>query len=618
MKDRTQLVLALYFIAVIFNSILGIILQAKLLIVTQNLARDVDNPEIKIEMIKILDLMLLTGQLFRGCGAIALCYNSIIAAGFIVYCLPNVIQALRVFDYSKESGSVAFFMEPDKETERTGLKIDKILNNIIESNMNLTKVVINKLDEDHYLGNNELPTEKADCFSLAKKREKLDDSNGEEFFLKLIDHQNASSQIKQRGSLAFSKEQNDSTHSKNIKPFIKDHSRNKISNFGSIAATIFLVSLQDQLEYLIKLKHNKRRIWPSNRNANWAKTIKLLGTLLNLVWLISMWLFSQFVSYLGVISSFEFIKSSGFGANYQRVTLMDRLMGSNVFLVGYFSVLMSCKPCRILFVTFLDMIEHFYFIKSKIGELNYKLYCLRSESNLIDHNRLYITMKEYELTKKVLYQECDKSVVELYICYRIFKDELKSGMRLAQGVLSQTVSFNLIVVGPTLPFMSFILIGNAGLVAIAVTILIFIAESTLTVCGAIHAYCLKYSRRIWSFIAFAEGYNLDTFNHISHFNQLKIFRKLYPINPSIFHNIGNNKSNKYDFEPDFDYHSQSFITYHTMFLWRQLATHEALIHDHSIVKLYGFLEVDYRSIIKYNYWIFSVILLVLSGTLTRI
>lgn len=595
-------------------SILGIISQAKLLIIQQNPSYKTD-PKLKMELNEILNFMSATGQIFRCCGAVGLCYYSLIAASLIVYCLPNLVPALRVFDYLNKNRSISLLVEPEMERKRISSKIDRILQSVIESNINLTKMVKYKLNGEslHHRHNDKASNP---MYQSENKSEQLTPGY-DEYHLKLLNQRDDQrNSLQHKGSLSLSREysRSDLSRSNSSKSLIAIENTN--NKFIPIATNLFLTNLRDQLTYLIQLKSQEHKIWPINGpfNTEWANEIRKLGLLYVLGYSISTWLFAQSVSYFGVDSSLRLIESSEFGSNFRNITFMDRLASANMCFICFFCAVMSSGPTLVLFINILNMMRHFNLIQSKISRLSHKLLCLRRESSELNHFE-HFRNQQFEFIKRDLYFECDKSGIELYICYRIFRDETKTCMKVAECAVSQVALFLILTIIPTLPFFSYVVTGNAAIMATIMFALFFVADLSLLVCGAIHAYCVKYSRRMWYFIAYAEKYNVDSLA-LWQLNQpkgrqknLNDLKTCYRLNETI------DSGDILYFNPDYDYHSHNFITYHTMYLWRQLAIHEELAQEHFVCKLFGSFEVNYRSIIKYNYWIVSTALIIMSGTL---
>lgn len=562
-KSHLKNALAFYFVAVVFNSLIGIVLQARLLAIQEheqqhqcNLS-DETKQELHTEIIEILDLMLLTGQLFRAGGAIGICYNSIFAAANIVYCLPSVVTGLQVFEHVSGNGSVASLTGPEAESKRLSSRVNKILQDVIESNMNLLSIIIKRID-----GLMEL-----------NQIESLDEtkpSKGAEF----------------------------------------SPGGNK---FRTVAASEFLADLQHQLHHLIRLKSQKHKIWTINRKTSPAAGIETLATRFDLAFVATVWTFAQFVVYYAVRLSFDDIRSFEFGGRYQNITAMDCFSVINIYLSTYFCPTNACSSFKALLINIMEMLEQFNPIRTKLTELRTILHQMLQ----LDQNK-HETKREYKLVKKDTYYECDKSAIELYVCYRIFRNEMQNSMKVAENILSQIVSMIIIIMIPTLPFSGYILKGNAIIFSTVMLFLICVANSSLLACGAINAYCLKHLKKMWYFIAFTERYNLDTFRSSQLANRPKFLKK----RPKNFYYNFN-----YDFEYqlhgldncnfDFEYHLHGLATYHTMFLWRQLAREEELVQDHFVCKLFGIYEVNFRNIIKYNYWIVSITLVMLSGTLMK-
>lgn len=603
LKDYKQEALALYFIAIIFDTLIGLILQSRSLVLQQQQRQQrnmsyTQKLELQTEIIENLDLVVLTSQIHRACGAIAMCYYSLIVAACTVYGLPYVIPAIRVYDYIKGSRIVAYLAEPELENERISTKIEKVIRDVIDSNTNLEKIVIGELEEGSWLMNQYQEV------SLAERKRSNDlDNYIDSYEWEISNHYHNLESQRQRGSLGFSREQivTDRIDSRRDKSFIKSIANGQ--NFRSIAVTAFFTSLQDQLKYLIRLKSQKHKIWHSNEELDWANKIQFYGKNFDLAFTLIIWTWSVLATYLAIKTSLIDIKSSEFGSKYQNITAMDCLSVTNTFIGAYLCSIMAGCPYQMFFISILDIFRQLDLIKSKIASLAFRLRGLKELNQ-----KKQMTMKEYELMKRDVHFECDRSAIELYIYYRIFRDEMKASMRIAEQALSQNVSFVLLVLIPILPYMSQVITGNVIVLSSIMFCIFFAPNLSLLICGAIHAHCIKNSKRISYFIALAEAYNMDEFGST----------KLNDQSTTTVHkNYHADFCLNFKFDFDFEYHLHGFLTYHTLFLWRQLAKGEKAVQDHFICKLFGAYEVNYRTVIKYNFWIISITLIMLSGTLLR-
>lgn len=590
---KRKILLIVYCSVVALVSIFGLILQTRLFILQQySIKKD---PEIESEAIKLLDLMLVIGQIFRGCGAVGICYYSIIAAAMLVYCLPAAIPKLNLFDYLSGNRSIEYLIAPEVASKEACLRLDKFLENVIESNINIRAIVLGNVNEK-------------DSLAHVRRSCKLDSlfdglhENIDGNFDRSIKNQ-CEEYSGLRGSQKIIERRSEQ--------FMNHSGFTGLSKLGgrsccSIRKRRFLNILRDQFQYLATLRSKKHEIWPSIRNLEWANSIKLSWKIFQMICLIGMWCFGQIVTFIGVVSSLDLIKSSNFGAKYQEVTFMDRLAGFNMFIITYICVSASMGPNLICYTSILDLIKHFTLIKSKVNQFRYKL----SELDCMQ-NRQYskhVIIGRYYQSEKNQYFDYDKSAIELYINYLIFRDEMKASIKILGCAATQIVTFAVLVVFCSLPLLRFILRQKVGVVAAIILNVIFLIDCMLLVCGAIRSNCIKYTKRIWNFVAFAEGHNLDAFNFI-HSSQSRFNTKSrnYVESSCLV-----NTEIPYNF--DYRYHLHGFISYHTIFLWRQLAIHEDLYPDHFNCKLFGTFDVSLSGILRYNYWVVSGGLIILSAS----
>lgn len=595
--EKIRFMLILYFMAIVVFSLFGLVLQAKLFFLQQKLMID-KNPKLRFELKKVLDLMLVThSQLFRACGPVGVAYYLIMIAGTIAYCLPNVIPELKLFDYLSENRSLAYLVEPEVESERASSRIDKYIQDVMESNVNVTAIALSKLNEG------DLYNCSRTVRSFGRRFDELDGKNDDNYF------QSIRSQCieirEQGGSLRTPKRV---IVRETVQPrlagslIIKDRDENQ----HSIAKMLFLVNLRDQMQCLIRLGCRKEKIWPSGRNSNWAVQTKRMWKATYVAVFVIFWTFAQMVTFVGVSISLSSIESYSFDAEYRTITSMDRLSGSNVHIISYFCALFAATPLLVLFVNISEIFRQFSSVESKVNQFSYKLRkldCSRNRSLF-----KYRKFREFHHMKRHLYFECDTSALELYISYMIFRGEMRANLKPAQLAATQNVTFILIVLVPMLAFIKYILLGETFIVATCMIVVLFSIDFGLLLCGAVHAHCFKYSRRIWALIAYAERYNLETFNMLHTF-------------PSDF-DIEYQNNADFDMKKvipnnfDYEYHLHGLLTFHTLSLWRRLAMHEELVPDHFICKLFGKFKVNYHAILRYNYWIISSVLVILNASYT--
>lgn len=75
------------------------------------------------------------------------------------------------------------------------------------------------------------------------------------------------------------------------------------------------------------------------------------------------------------------------------------------------------------------------------------------------------------------------SAIEMCICYRIFRDEMKTSMKVAELTLSQIVSLVILIAILTSPLTSYISKGNAIIFgAVLLSIFWLVNKTSLLVC----------------------------------------------------------------------------------------------------------------------------------------
>jgi hypothetical protein len=123
----------------------------------------------------------------------------------------------------------------------------------------------------------------------------------------------------------------------------------------------------------------------------------------------------------------------------------------------------------------------------------------------------------------------------------------------------------------------------------------------LCLCAAVHSSHQKLTNLIWSLIALEESFAMDLKT-----NSLNIERDERE-------NYSNsNTSDLSMMNIDFDYYLYCSITPHSLTLWRRLVANHDILIENSIAKLYGFFNIDYNGIIRFNFWWISIILIALT------
>lgn len=592
MSGRMRFVLNVYSTAVVLISAIGLILQVRLVTLQQRIILD-DNPDLQLKLRETLDLMLITGQLFRDCGAMGIGYYSLVVAAVLVYFIPSINPELKLFDYFRENRPLAYLMDPEGESKRARLIIDKYLQKIIRSNASAAAIAVGELNEgDLY------EYFKKACV-LGREFDELDKEIDDNYFQLIEGEYTETHECRKRKLRSI--EQCISRHMKVDTTLSKSTLSSRVHSSNdnhSIAKIKFLTAIRDQLQYLVRLKSNKRKIWMPYRNLTWATWVRKKYRIVGPVSYIALWTFAMHVAYSSVTSSYIEIKSSHFDMEYREITLPDQLTGLNYLYLGYFVSTASIDSLLLLMLTFLNIHEQFNVVDFKVSQFSRKLSqltCLRQKTRL----KYPVSGIELYRTKRDLYYECDTSALELYINYMIFEAEMKASIKKSQYVTDQFVSFLAISAGPILLYLRFVLLEKARDLTMVFILLFIWADLLLLISGYINSHCLKYTRRIWSLIAYAERYNLDAFN-----SRCLLRPEIYNGFPEIEDGIN----------LDHEYHLNSFLTYHTMRLWRQLATHQDLAADYFSFKLFGILEITYSSILRYNFWTISVALIILNAS----
>lgn len=572
LKTIKRCALCIYPLFSTIRYFIWLILQCYYLILLQIFERQGLNArekqEIKDQLLKVYSWMLTSGSIQRNSGTAAVFYYSIAFSVLICYSTKDPIPIAKLFDYLKDNRFISYLQNDYSESKRISERIDILLRDLSISNDTFTNIVA---DSRNY--------------------ENLTDEDLDQRFLDKM-----SAEIGQ--------------HSSHTKSFSQCDSR-RYEFYEKEAEVSLHHALYRQLNHLNKLTKNRSKIWPSNRNLTWTTKMKKIWLTCYIEVFLLTWLIGQTTCFLGTKAALSTTNSNEFiGEKNDKILLLDRFNCCESHIFSYSVVCFFIEPITILVVSTLDQFEHLKSMKLKMRKATENLHHFRKWQDHINP----LIRSDYKLTlqaEREFMFECDKDAIELYISYHIFRDEIKSSMLVAQRATNQNATFILITTLPILIFIKDVRENDyVPLIMISLNFIVSI-NGTFLLCAILHTLCVRLSKQVWSYIAMLEEYNFDTVNKSqvqrNKDDEWGTFSGLLIATDETTSNLSYLKKNIYLL-----YNSKSFVTPHTMLLWRRLVERQEFIEENFACKLFGFLKVDFSGILKLNYWLISFALLTLT------
>lgn len=529
---------------------------------------------VEIEIKHVLDLMLDFGQTHREVGTTGVFYYAAIVAGTIVFYMVRVLSDGKFFSYLKGNGFLKFLSNPREEEDRISKRIDSYIEQMVQSNLNFTKAIIGHQNS------------RVDGFPM----QQLHPNDSFHFVTKPIEPRSKDVSKTNYIRASFLTKFKNQTH--------------VLNNWSSEA--LIVGELLEQRKHLNYLSENQHLIWPSNRTLSWETSLKSYWFVLYMSVNVFYWFFGQLCSLLASLSASRSISRSKWGEKYQIFTMMDRASVADYQMFVFVSIDFFFIPITILITGIKDQIEHLRSLKPKVEKIYEHTKRLEYWNiNLIDHS--IDQMKLIEKERRNLRFICDRESIELYLRFQLFRDDIKGLINIAQTCANQYFIFTFLTLAPVVAYFQDISGMQIGVPTLVLFTLLVSMNIAFWLCADLHSACSKVSKRAWSFIAFAEGYNqnIDTIEQSTTCNQASssshasaLNEICYPPEPKGF---------------DFEYYSRCPISPHTVMLWRRLVANYDLLTDNFVSKLFGIFRIDYTGILRFNYWLMSIALLTLSN-----
>lgn len=500
-----------------------------------------------ISVRSLKNLMNSTGVVYRSQGTAGIFYYSVMLSGVIIFCLPDWFPGKRVNDYLNDKNLIRFLESPAIEYERISKMIDFHLKHIKNSNIEFTREIIKE------------STIYRDIYSGISKT------------------------------------------------IVENNYRMDAEYFSNLSAKdVLLYTLSYQLEYLDELSLSKCKVWPPNRNPDWAQKIKHFWLILDRYMSIIFWILgqgfclsSQHVAYL-TLNEFSGTQKLSF---IDRITLAETLIAIHV-LITYFLI-----PITVTITAVRDQLFSVRALEFRLLRINEELRKINSEldrkikSNLKFNRKSLSYLGQNELIAQLDY---DREAIEIYISFRIFSNDIKSSLSLARKSIDMHITFIIISLTLTLALSNVTSHADQStLLVIGIYLTSASINGTFCMLAALHASCINLTKLIWTFIACVERYTVDKTlpefdcayygeNHSNTSKTSLFFLENSPINI------------------DFNYFAHSPINPHTLLLWRRLLERYEYLREQFVCKAFGVYKIDYECILSFNYWLTSISLFLLA------
>lgn len=561
------------------------------------------------------DLMVNIGQIHRADGTTGIFFYSICFSSVIVYNLLKLMSGDKSFDLLSKTEVIFFLARPHEDSRMVPKRIYHCIDFMIYSNKNFTKKIIDSLKRKGSDSGSSSDSGESDSkleniierYSIFKRNKTIPISH--------VDCTNRSIHIPldRLADNLFEKFESKNTY------ILGDLKNEKSENdFKVLNAGVELIeAMYRQHQYLVKLKSNINKVWPPSRNIHMFRLLKRIGSLIYITYGISAWFSGQLITILAIHLAYSSLQTSSFDPDGRRFNLLDRLQCIEYHIYTYF-VMFSYIPdfCVYLVTTIYQLqqlrnlwsqTDRFYegVKRCEIWQQNYNNNQFSKRGNFTLNEQI----------KKDLKFECDKNMIELYISYYVFRQEVLSAVKTSETAANQIVACIALAMLPILPYFEHIPTSHWSSLMAVFLVLIIIFNTPFILCAFFNSACNSFAKNAWSLLAFVEGHNHRlylTSNCASSWSALskRNINEDDTNGENYYHNrIHSRKRVKRTL--DYVYYSKSFITPHSMILWHGLIKGHHVVSKGFVVKLFGTFELNYSGVLKFNHWLVWVSLLTL-------
>lgn len=519
-------------------------------------------------------MMQIIGQQYRGIGTTGVCYYSLNMYSWVFYYFIEKVSIQGWLKRLLNGGLLSFLDNPEKERDIIMNRIDLLIKNLIESNINFTRIVIGQ--------------EKTTDIQRFNQR------------LQLFDHRKTfrraqlTQPISRRATLT------------SITATTSVVCDNENAALRRMAHEVSVDSLTSQLKHLNELKSDTSRLWPPNRELEWRNYIKRMWLKLHLASYVNIWFACMICVCFAIQLAYEALIESSLDKSHTKFQIIDRVSSVDAILYCWIAADWFSSPLTVAIISILDQFKFSNSFETRLSSIRSRIVklatiCENKNKSIINLHDVYIEKLIRDMKIK-----CDNEVVEFYILYRLFRKDLGNTLELAQENLAKSISFLASTLLTTLIFYDRLDIDQIPVLIFIIAICMVSLDCVFILYAALHTSSCRITKLVWLLITSAEIFCLKGLSDQS----LGINNETtVETNPS----LASNHLNLYAIDNfDFEYYSHSLISPHTVFLLRKIAANHVFLANSCVCRLYGLIPLDYRGIMKINFWLVSSILLALT------
>lgn len=616
-EENRSKFMTFYWVYVFTRLVINQTLQCVYLILQRSsIKRDNNSERTSDENLKLVrKLMIFVGQIHRADGTSGVFFYAVTISIVFIFNLLGIVSNGKIFDVLTSNRMLLFLAEPEKEREIVIEHLKIRLDQAINSNQNFVEQFFRSLIANQ-------------SFVQKGKKIKICDGGIERRRHSTIE---SASSLSLRDQIYYKKFLPNAYEfsMKNLNVLInnKKFSNNNDNgqptiDFDKLVAGVKLIeALHRQRQHLIELKSNTYSVWPPTRTIDWFHTFQKLGTYAYVHSSILAWFSGQIMAMISFYMGYQtIVDSTVFEPEYRRYTLNERLLCAEYHFFTYMFMFSFIPTFCTYLMTLFYQLWHLKLLWPRMNSIYRRVkYCELWQYN--SYRGLNDNFNSIEETRKDLQFECDKKVIELYINYQIFRDEIRLALKIGNTASNQIVSFIIITLVPVLAFFRYVPENHLTTLILIGLAVVMSANIPFLFCSYLTASCNKFARSAWSLVAFAEGHNHRLYEYWKQNYSRRPFTNRSVLKKN--HNHDENRSylileNSYQGEeeddgidkiPDYRYYSKSFISPHSVLLWRRLVEHHQTVSDDFVCKLFGMFKIDYTGVLKFNHWLVWVSIL---------
>lgn len=604
--DKKNKLMVIYFLYNLVRFTANLILQCVFLDSQGSIKEQSGNSEVsrRIEARSkwIEDLMISIGQVHRANGATAIFFYSILISNILTYRL-SILLFEDTFDFFTKNEFLLLLAKPIEGKRIFIGRLNNCLDQMIKSNENFTKKIINRVSIDETSRPKPASSDSFfDLNSFSRRHILIVPCSHTSYEMKFT-----SSIDRITGNFGISKKSN------------SDWDDKESIDFEMLSAEVELIeALHKQHEYLIKLKLNIDNVWPAFRDTDFIDSLKRIGRFAYLIYGVLGWLSGQLITFAASNMAYSSLSSnSKYG---QRFTFLDRLQCAEYQIFAYF-VMFAFIPDFCVYLTtniylFLQLKRLQYKTNQFYGEIKRCEDWQQASNNQCLKEDGFIS---HEQTKRDLKFECDKSLIELYMNYSVFRKEVYSAVRTLGKPANQILVFVAIAILPVLAYFKYIPKAHRSSIVTVVLLNTMIINIPFLLSAFFNSACDRFVKHSWSIVAFLAGHNYELYLSSRRRVSTNILKKRNNDDSSGFYHSNISLRRGIYMIPDYVYHSKSFITPHTAILWHSLIGSHKAVSDGFVSKIFGHFKINHGGVLRFNHyvvWISLVIILNQKSSIT--